>query len=258
MKAKDFRWGVDKLSAIEPDPSSYHFPEYDPHMQLIGLNQMVSVLLQQSSANATDIQVGIHTGGYKGERAEDAYVDDCSSAAYFDAFVSSSIAAALAQFLESLIKNEVRSIQVNKKNSAKNITHVRSEKMSNRAGFWSFDKYWSEIEDDKGKHIGGSIVLGTIQLFDALDLRSKLPANFDAFITMLFQYRNSVMHNGVEWEVKQRDKFKKTIAENKCDGFYWSTSAGKDNICYLKDEYVKELLKFCNEFYNVFHPDLNA
>ena len=55
MKAMGFRWGIDKLSDIEPEPSSCFFPEYDPYMQLHGLNQLVEVLLQKSSANSTDI-----------------------------------------------------------------------------------------------------------------------------------------------------------------------------------------------------------
>jgi hypothetical protein len=40
MKAKDFRWGVDKLSEIEPEPSSHYSPDYDPCMQLLGLYQV--------------------------------------------------------------------------------------------------------------------------------------------------------------------------------------------------------------------------
>jgi hypothetical protein len=251
MKAKDFRWGVDKLSEIELEPSSHYSPDYDPYMQLIGLNQLVDTLLQKSLANSTDIQVGKHTGAYSGDRGGDNYADDCGFLACFDAFMSSSVAAALALFLEGFIKNEVLSIKNNKGDSAKDPNHVRTIKLTKTKDFWCVSSYWCEKENKKK----AAFIAGTIQLFEALDLRPKLPANFDAFITVLFQYRNNVMHNGVEWEKSYRDKFKEIISKTECEGFEWSTSAGKDNICYLKDEYVKELLVFCNDLYQVFYPN---
>ena len=43
MKFKDFRQGIDKLSDVEPEPSAYFFPDYEPYMQLHGLNQLIDV-----------------------------------------------------------------------------------------------------------------------------------------------------------------------------------------------------------------------
>lgn len=251
MKAKDFRWGIDKLSDIEPEPSSYYFPEYAPFMQLHVLNQLVEVLLEKSSANSTDIQVGKHTGLYSGERGGDAYADDCATSAYFDAFMSSSIAAALAQFLESLIKNETLTIKKNEGENAKDSNHVRTLKMTKAKHFWDVGKYWC----DQSNRIETGIVGGSLQLCEALNLSHKLPINFATYMKVLFGYRNYVMHNGVEWEKTRRDKFKETIQSTGCEGFYWSKSDGEDNVCYLKDAFIKELLTFCNDLYHSFYPD---
>lgn len=253
MKSKDFRWGIDKLSDVEPEPSAYFFPDYDPYMQLHGLNQLIDVLLEKSSANSTDIQVGKHTGRYSGETGGDAYADDCGFSAYFDAFMSSSIAAALAQFLESLIKNEILTVEKNDGDKAKNQKHIRTIKMLKAKDFWDVGKHWCTYSDK----VENGIISGCLQLLEALNLTTQLPANFANYIKVLFSFRNYVMHNGVEWEKSQRDKFKKTIAGSGCEGFYWSKSGGEDNLCYLKEEYIKELLVFCNELYQAFHPDFN-
>ena len=137
MKARVFRPGIDKLSemTVTHTPTSYYYPEYSPYMQLRGLNQLIETLMQKSSANSTDIQLAIYTGGYSGPRGSDEYADDCGSSAYFDAFMSSSIAAALAQFLEGLIKNEILTIKKNKADKAKIAEHIRTKNISNNNGF---------------------------------------------------------------------------------------------------------------------------
>lgn len=251
MKAKDFQWGIDKLSDIDPEPSSYYFPNYDPYMQLHGLEQLIDALMQHSSAKATDIKIKTHTGGYEGPRGGDEYADDCAFSAYFDAFMSSALAAAFAQFLESFIKNEVFRIKKNESDCAKVPDHSRTLNMSNRKGFWTVDKYWCE----KQSKIEKGIVAGTIQLFQALGLGPRLPENFNANIAVLFQYRNYVMHNGVEWEEKEKKNFNHILGQTCCDGFEWSKSDGEDNICYLKDSYAKEMLSFSKELYNAFYSD---
>jgi len=232
-------------------PTSYYYPEYNPYMQLRGLNQLIKTLMQKSSENSTDIQLAVHTEGYSGPRGDNEYPDDCDFSNYFNAFMSSSIAAALAQFLESLIKNETLVIKASRADKAKILEHIRTKNISNNNGFWDVSKYWCTDSN----RIENGIATGTIQLFDALNLGLQLPNNFDNYIKILFFYRNYVMHNGVEWGKLHRDKFKRRIAKSDCKGFGWSQSESVDKVCYLKDDYLKELLVFCKDLYQVFYPN---
>jgi hypothetical protein len=225
-----------------------YYPDYDPYTQLNALEMFVATLRKESAAQFAAIELNKNTGAYSNVHPMygDPYVDDCENSEYFDAFMSSSIAACLAQYIEGVIRYEVSFLCYRCKGICSNTANDRYENLE-------FDQFWDvSIYFNKSKSkIEKNFVLGVCQLLTAIEY-SKVPEGFKNNLQVLYKYRNNVMHNGVEWPMDIREKFKQLECQSKPDGFIWSTSDGKPSIAHIKNEYINELLGFCRELRNCF------
>jgi hypothetical protein len=241
---------------------TYVAPNYDPYMQLRGLRQFVQCLRMESAGNASSIAIAKNTQVYNQERGGDNYADDCPDAMYFDATVSGAIVASLAQYFEGLFKYEFyRLSQSNhtniKLNSRryKGIETAISKKVANKIiGSTEFKKRVSENYWDPHYYIDDigncqkSIVKGISELCGLYDINKSLPNDFEEVLTAIFQYRNYVMHNGVEWEDKEISKFKTNIERLSFDAFQWSTRNGVESIAFISDKLIDHTLSLCECF----------
>ncbi|CAB9495352.1 hypothetical protein [Alteromonas macleodii] len=254
-------------------PDSYFSPNYDPHMQLGGIRQFINCLRMESAGNYSTIEVSKHTGRYESYRGGDAWADDCAEAIYFDATISGAIVASLAQYIEGLFtyefnrisKNSPQLLQVDsrryqvisiwvkrdleqkklkkqdKKPSAHvNISKVNIEKTTAKY-FW--DPHWYIQKDEKQK---GNIANGIVELCKLFKLDRYLPEDFELLLTAIFQYRNYVMHNGVEWDSDKIRKFKQVDDGLAFDAFEWSKRNGEEYIAFISDELVNKAIQFCD------------
>jgi hypothetical protein len=130
---------VSKLIKLES-----YYPNYDPYMQLDALELMVSTLREQSILLTTNIDKKKDSGFYHSLHPSigDLYADDCSSSAYFDAFKSSSIAACLAQYIESVLRYEINYFCFTSKGKCQNEEHLRTQNLDT-------DQFWN-VSDHSG------------------------------------------------------------------------------------------------------------
>jgi hypothetical protein len=240
------------MKASELIKQEEYYPDYDPYMQLHSLRKVIDALLESSSAKQRDIDNAKVINGYSGERGGDNYADDCCESMYFDAFVSSSIATCVTQYIESVIRYEVRKLLYYDTNQIINLEHKRAkgfDPSTNFDDFWEPSIYWSS----KKKRKETNFVLGSFQLMDSIGYLSKLPINFKETLELLYCYRNNVMHNGVEWPPNLRKTFKGLLTRNQHDNFFnWATSGNVQTIAYMENSYISYLLDFCEKLQKAF------
>lgn len=228
----------------------YH-PEYDPYMQLYALKSIVQTLRAQSAKNGDSIKTNEALGCYDNIHPiyGNPYTDDCASTVYFDAFLSSSIAACLTQYIEAVLRHEIYLICFQRKGLCPDKNNPRFKGLELRE-FWNIGCYYNKRQDK----VNHDISQGIVQLLDALDVSKDMPNGFAALIKVLFKYRNNVMHNGVEWPKDLRSKFDNFIIEEGCDSdFEWSSLGNEKWIAYMTDVYIDSLLLFCENLRDVFN-----
>lgn len=261
----------EKKLQIEPD--SYFTPNYDPYMQLGGIRQFINCLRMESAGNYSTIEVSKHTGRYQSEHGGDAWADDCAEAMYFEATISGAIVASLAQYIEGFFsyefyrvsKNSPQSLQANsrrynsifawierdlerkegKQLGKKPSAHAKTSKLKidKKASKHFWDPHWYIQEDGKQK---GNIANGIVELCKLFKLNRNLPENFELLLTAIFQYRNYVMHNGVEWESDKIRKFKQIDDGLAFNAFEWSKRNGEEYIAFISDDLINSALHFCD------------
>lgn len=241
------------------EKQTYVIPNYDPSMQLGGIRQFIHCLRMESAGNSSSIAIAKSTQAYSQERGGDAYADDCADAMYFDATVSGAMVASFAQYLEGLFKYEFY------RQSQKNTAHIKlgSQRYKGiESAILQKDKskpvppqdlknqitknYWDPhyYINENGK-CNKSIVKGICNLCDLHGISKNFPSDYGEVLTAIFQYRNYVMHNGVEWEDKEIIKFKQIIEKLSFVAFQWSTSNGVESIAFISDELIERALSLC-------------
>jgi hypothetical protein len=97
------------------------------------------------------------------------------------------------------------------------------------------------------------IVDGFLNLVLALNIRHIFPDNCEKILRALFCYRNVAFHNGFEWPVSERQKFKARSVEKSWDGYIdWSVSGGEFWIATLSPTFVNECALLCSAFVKSF------
>jgi len=243
----------------QTEKRTYITPNYDPSMQLRGIRQFVQCLRMESAGNSSSIAIARNIQAYNHERGGDAYADDCADAMYFDATVSGAIVASFAQFIEGLFKyeffrlsqNRPESIKLNSKRYKGIESAIASDKKNKTANNVAIKKkatlaYWDPhtIVSNEGKCVT-NIADGISELCRLYEIENNMPKGFSDTLTAIFQYRNYVMHNGVEWEDKEIRKFKANTDKLSFDAFQWSTRNGVESIAFISDQFINHTLSLC-------------
>ena len=88
-------------------------------------------------------------------------------------------------------------------------------------------------------------MISITELGEAVGLAPDLPSDLDATISVLFKYRNNVLHDGIEWPPETCRNFAKAIVEKKWPPQWFDTWNEGDNVtaCFITDSYVGHCLK---------------
>ncbi len=123
--------------------------------------------------------------------------------------------------------------------------HVRWK--LDEADHWSLC-YWYDVSMNSGKYKQKSTYKSIIQICEAIDLTPYLPNDFDKVIKIVFEYRNTMFHNGFEWPLNKRKKFQEMIKNMSCP-ISWidlATSGREPNqepwAFYLSEEFIKHCM----------------
>lgn len=102
---------------------------------------------------------------------------------------------------------------------------------------------------------GPSLILGIQSLAEAVGLDRYLPKEYRISIDFLFRYRNRILHHGMEWPVKERERFIGSLTPNESswiehscsDGDVWMVSLTQDFAEHYYG-FIQEVLKGIGQF----------
>jgi hypothetical protein len=199
-----------------------------------GLTELIKNYIQQHD--------GLYLQYLHEERSGKIHLSIYQSAAHCLASVGM-----LAPFVESLFFqgfNGIRKIFFNmNKPINSNARWAFSEKKT-----WDCHYVWSNSKRRK------DLVKGIMQLAEAIELDQYLPENLELMLTVLFSYRNKILHHGFEWPLEERQKYSKRIEDEKwpTNWFNFATSGDEPWIIYLSDEFVEHCLEIIDSTINGF------
>jgi hypothetical protein len=114
--------------------------------------------------------------------------------------------------------------------------------------FW--DCHWV-FQATSGRKRKRDLVLGIMELSEAVNLAGHLPEDLQATLKPLFRYRNEMFHSGFEWPAKDCENFAKQIADEGWDGLF--SSATRNDvpfIFYMKDDLIKRSFDLIHRLLN--------
>lgn len=208
------------------------FPNYDPRSQLAEIRNLFSILQLWENEQSTDIERFRPANDYQDG------TDLMYQSVYRDAAISMAMVGALAPFVEGLLVHMFALLEKAKRGNTSESQHERW-KCAN-ASAWEPHTYY----DAKSRRIQKDITRGTLQLMDALEIRRRFPANLHEVIEALFHYRNKMFHNGTEWPVDERMKFKEAIKQKKWEQWFAVATEGDEPWCFYM---TQDMISTCIE-----------
>jgi len=121
---------------------------------------------------------------------------------------------------------------------------------STRSGLVKPDEFWdchwflNQGTNKKEKHL----ILGIMQLGEAVSLTPYFPRDLFAVLKALFQYRNKMFHFGFEWPPKECMKFATCMSDEGWNA--WFSSATRDKvpfIFYMTDQLIGRCFDLVHE-----------
>lgn len=216
--------------------NKYVFPDYDPDAQLIAVSTIIRSLtnvLEEKEKSFDETDYSKLNPDYAGE----FYAEDICNLGFLETAVSHSAVAVIAPFLEGLFCHEIAALHSN--GFQGKTQHPRSKEK----GFWNSKLVFN---NNSGEMEPCGIVKGVHQILEALELLKFFPDNFKEMLEIIFSYRNHVLHNGFEFKIEQRNKFKREIEEKGWGEYFsWCTSDGKPWIASMKRNFMLKCFEFC-------------
>lgn len=215
--------------------------DFDIDAQLMAIRGLLHRNRKEDQKIKDEIeQIEEHTRRLKGIRVEwaiDDWVDRIHHSAYQDAAHSMSALGMLAPLIETIFYQCFRSI--GKRFYPPNYLSNEHERWkATHAIQWDCHMFVS------GNRVEKNIVLGILQLADAVRLTSRLPSDLKTTLSALFSFRNKMFHNGFEWPVEVRESFAKQMDQESwpSDWFIKSGTDDKPWIFYLSDKFIEHCL----------------
>ena len=168
----------------------------------------------------------------------DRVIDAYHNSVYFDAANSMSTVGMIAPTMESILFEVFQNIGKKFKPSILKVNSVRN-KLKRKEKFDCH--YFYDIDNQK---TGKNITKGTMQILEDTGFKPYFPADFEFIIDALFTYRNKMFHNGLEWPVKEREKFQRKIEISKWpeSWFSCSTSDNQPWIYYMSGAFQSKCI----------------
>jgi hypothetical protein len=217
------------------------------------LRAVVSLLASHHSRSAAvDAEImeieecAKRTSGMRNQQAVDEWVDRLQSSVYQDAAHSMAAVGMLAPFIESIFHQGLLAIGERLADLGQIPSTVQRFTKVGQKFCWDCHRTWHDGRPRK------DLVEGIIQLSDAVRISRHFPADLRRMLTALFQYRNKMFHNGLEWPQAQRNAFDKNRAEWPPEWFASSTRDDKTWIVYLTDTFIHAWLDALDKIIEAF------
>ena len=171
--------------------------------------------------------------GQRNEWLADHWVDSVHRSVYTNAARSMAAVGALAPFIESLFHQTY--LAIGRLNASHGIPPGKHPRWTEaQTEMWDCHFVW-----EKG-HRGKNLVGGIVQLADATGMRGELPEDLESTLKALFHYRNRMFHLGYEWPVDERQRFARTISQEKWPkGWFQTAKHGEDPwVYYMSKDFI--------------------
>lgn len=218
----------------------------DYESQLRAIKALLSVHQQIACARSVKI-VQIEEDicklrGINRMHAEHDRIDLCHESVYEDAAHSMAAIGMLAPFIETVFGQVFESVKQGYEGKAPPSPDHRRWK-AEEAKQWNcrwFCKKDGGMEND--------VVRGILELSRVTGLLPYLPPELRPILNAVFGYRNNMLHNGFEWPLAVRDKFRRrTESEWPSDWFSWAQSGNAPWVCYMTDALINECLTYIDQ-----------
>ena len=217
-------------------PMSIHaftgtLPDYTPRIQLDEIKGLFAELGTWSEKLNKKIEAVRKEGGDP----------NClyNQQVYREAAISMAAVGALAPFIEGLLVHAFQNLRDADPAPADGRTHSRWRDA--RRDGWDPHLWFPP----KGAGSQRNLVKGTIQLLEALEIRTQFPEDLEGILDALFQYRNKMFHYGTEWPVSEREKFRETVRDRKWKTWFYFPEYGMGTpwLCYMTQEAIEKCLE---------------
>jgi len=226
----------------ERDMACMLLPDLDYDAQLVAIRHLIARHREADDTLASEIkqidQWAQKCAASQNERAVDEWLELMHASTYQGAAHSMSAVGMLAPLTESIFYSTFQVMRKRLHNSQEGHTaHPRW--IVPAEDQWDCHYYW-----DKGRRTT-NLVMGIMQLADAVGMLPHLPTDLKPTLQALFEYRNKMFHCGFEWPIEEREQFQRrmTDAAWPTEWFAMATHDDKPWIFYATDAYVDHCLK---------------
>jgi hypothetical protein len=232
------------LTITDRDHAIWAMKDFDLEAQLLAIRGLLHRNREQEqrvSDEIKELEVRIK-GSMDNEEylmmLEGDWADRLHNAVFQDAAHSLAALGLLAPFVESLFASIFRVIHC-KRGLADAPIAQGGRKTTPPVKFW--DPYFVY---ENGKWCK-DLVPGIVQLSVSCGLTQFLPTKYESVLSALFKYRNKMFHNGFEWPLNERVKFKEDIKNQgwPTDWFTVSETNGQIWIFYLSSSFIEICLQ---------------
>jgi hypothetical protein len=220
-----------------------------PHInfadQLSAIKEMIDALNREEAlqeARITALKEALDKGsGGNFARLHEDYAFECNRSVYADAARSIAVSSLLASFLESALASIFRTVgeKLDADKSTPDHPRFRNGADGSRLHRWNCQKFFD------GGRSKSDLVRGVQQLAEVTGF--PLPMAHVPAFKALFEYRNYMLHNGMEWGEEARAEFSRLITEWPSEWFSVATSDGQPWVYYMTKPLMVSCLAFSDE-----------
>lgn len=176
------------------------------------------------------------------ERLQDGLIGKFDQQVFNEATRSMATIALIVPTLESIFKIIFRNLgEMYERNKHPYSQHKRWIITKNRK--YIKNRWNCEFHYCCKKTQSRGIAKGISELCDASDLNKYLDPEIMEWISMLFQYRNKMLHGGFEWDQQRKQELDDEIAKKGWSKhFSRSTTDGETWMIYLSDQAIKDII----------------
>lgn len=234
----DSRFGLPEMS--DRDMACAVLPDLDYEAQMVAISDVLrhhGEVDTRTTAQIREVEdFARKSTGLRNERAVDEWLGLLHSSTYQGAAHSMAALGMLAPLIESLFYQAFQGIRTQYYGLNVIPTGSARSGMVKAEDFWDCHLLFNpKVKSKKQKEL----VLGIMELAEAIALTPHLPGDLFSILKALFRYRNKMFHFGFEWPSRECANFAKDIAAEGWDA--WFSSATRDRvpfIFYMTDELI--------------------
>ncbi len=228
-------------------------PDLDYEAQLVAIEDLLRRHKEEDERTAAQIteveEFARRTTGLRNEHAVDEWIELLQGSTYQEAAHSMAALGMIAPLIESLFYQAFQGIRS---------VYYGADVIppgSPRSAIGDADKFWDCHLAYDAQKMGcrKDLVLGIMELADAIGLKSHIPQHLLSMLPALYRYRNKMFHFGFEWPERECKSFAKEIAKQGWQ--QWFSSATRDDvpfIFYMTEPFVQASLAAVHELLSGF------